>query len=183
MFFEKETGQPATGPERRSMRRFEIRLPALVKLTGNGFQELLTETHNVSARGIFFYIDRPIASGSRLEITLTLPSQITLAEAVRVRFTARVLRTETTQGSSRTGVAAAIEDHEFLRSVAAQEFAGSVSGSMAKAQTKDYDAREPVQDPTRYPMSARSRSSMGSTTKARCLGKGRLPTTRFGRMF
>jgi len=133
MFFEKETGHSATGPERRSMRRFEIRLPALVKLTGNGFQELLTETHNVSARGIFFYIDRPIAPGSRLEITLTLPSQITLAEAVRVRFTARVLRIETTQGSSRTGVAAAIEDYEFLRSVAAQEFAGSVSGSMAKA--------------------------------------------------
>src|SRR5437868_10741580 len=116
MLFEKETGHPAAGPERRSMRRFEIRLPALVKLTGNGFQELLTETHNVSARGIFFYIDRPIASGSRLEITLTLPSQITLAEAVLVRLTARVLRIETTQGSSRTRVVAPTEHYDSLRS-------------------------------------------------------------------
>src|SRR5512133_1491242 len=127
MFFEKETGQPATGPERRVMRRFEIRLPALVKLTGNGFQELLTETQNVSARGIFFYVDRPIAFGSKVEITLTLPSQITLAEAVRVRFTARVVRIEASNGNSRAGVAAVIEEYEFLRSPGAHELASSIS--------------------------------------------------------
>ena len=110
------------------MRRFEIRLPALVTLIGNGFQELLTEIQNVSARGIFFYLDRPVASGSRVEITLTLPSQITLADSVRVRFTGRVLRTETLHGTSRIGVAAAIEEYEFLRSPGAQECLTSVSG-------------------------------------------------------
>ena len=106
------------------MRRFEIRLPALVKVTGNGFQELLTETQNVSARGVFFYVDRPVAPGSKVEITLTLPSHITLTHAVRVRFTARVLRLEPCNGTSRIGVAALIEEYEFLRSVASHESFG-----------------------------------------------------------
>ena len=42
------------GQERRAMRRFEMRLPAIVKLNENGFHEVLTETQNVSARGVFF---------------------------------------------------------------------------------------------------------------------------------
>jgi len=124
MLFEKEASLSATGQERRAMRRFEIRLPALVKLTGNGFQELLTETQNVSARGVFFYVDRPVAPGSKVEVTLTLPSHITLTDAVRVRFTARVLRLEPCNGTSRIGVAALIEEYEFLRSVASPESFG-----------------------------------------------------------
>jgi hypothetical protein len=128
MLFEKGSTAPSPGQERRAMRRFEIRLPALVKLTGNGFQEVVTETQNVSARGIFFYVDRVIPPGSKVEITLTLPAQITLAEVVRVRFTARVLRAESWNGASRTGVAAVIEEYEFLRSPGAQEYASSVSG-------------------------------------------------------
>lgn len=115
------------------MRRFEIRLPALVKLTGNGFQELLTEIQNVSARGVFFYIDRPVAGGSKVEITLTLPSHITLTEAVRVRFTAKILRIEPCKGTSRLGVAALIEEYEFLRSVMSPGlFSSTAAGRIAK---------------------------------------------------
>jgi hypothetical protein len=133
MLFDKEASLPPSGLERRAMRRFAIRLPALVKLTGNGFQEMLTETQNVSARGVFFYIDRPVAPGSKVEITLTLPSHITLTEAVRVRFTARILRMEPCNGSSRMGVAAQIEEYEFLRSVASQGvFGRAVHDSFAK---------------------------------------------------
>jgi hypothetical protein len=122
MLFEREVSVPPSGHERRTMRRFDIRLPALVKLAGKGFQELLTETQNVSARGVFFHVDRPVACGLTLEITLTLPSHITLAEAVRVRFTGRIIRVESSNGTSRVGVAALIEEYEFLRSPAAQEF-------------------------------------------------------------
>jgi hypothetical protein len=101
--------------ERRTMRRFDMRLPALIKLTSDRFQEFVTETHNVSARGVFFYVDRPIAQGSTIEVTLNLPSQVTLSDSVRVRFTGRVVRTELSQ-TSRIGVAALIEEYEFLRS-------------------------------------------------------------------
>jgi hypothetical protein len=122
MLFEKEASLLPAGAERRTMRRFDIRLPALVKLSGNGFQEVLTETQNVSARGVFFYVDRPVAPGSKVEITLTLPSHITLTEAVRVRFRARVLRVEANNGPARMGVAALIEEYEFLRSMVSQKY-------------------------------------------------------------
>src|ERR1700735_1075835 len=57
--------------ERRSMRRFDMRLPAVVHI--EGASEFHTETQNVSARGVFFYLDRAIAAGTQLEVTLTFP--------------------------------------------------------------------------------------------------------------
>jgi hypothetical protein len=102
--------------ERRSMRRFDMRLPAVVKGAGVEFDEFLTETQNVSARGVFFYLDRPVEPGSHLEVTLTFPPHITLTDSVRVRFTARVVRVEDPLPASRIGIAAFIEEYEFLRS-------------------------------------------------------------------
>jgi hypothetical protein len=105
--------------ERRAMRRFDMCLPAAVRADGAELDEVLTETQNVSARGVFFYLDRPIAPGSRIEVTLTFPPHITLTDSVRVRFTARVLRVDAPEFASRVGVAAFIEEYEFLRSAAA----------------------------------------------------------------
>jgi PilZ domain len=104
---------PALSQERRMMRRFDMRLPAIVHFTE---EDLQTETQNVSARGVFFYLDRPLAPGTPLQVTLTFPPHITLTEAVRVRFTARVIRVEPTLPSLRTGIAAMIDNYEFLRS-------------------------------------------------------------------
>ena len=100
------------------MRRFDMRLPAIVKVEDPAVDELLTETQNVSARGVFLYLDRPLAEGSRIHVTLTLPPHVTLTDAVRVRFAARVIRTEAPLPASRVGIAAVIEDYEFLRSAA-----------------------------------------------------------------
>lgn len=104
------------GQERRSMRRFDMRLPATVKLAGTAATETLTETQNVSARGVFLYLDRSLAPGDRFEVTLTFPPHITLTDSVRVRFTARVVRVENPRPSARVGTAAVIEEYEFLRS-------------------------------------------------------------------
>lgn len=95
------------------MRRFDMRLPAIIHITE---QELQTETQNVSARGVFFYLDRSLSPGTQLHVTLTFPPHITLTEAVRVRFTARVIRVEPPLPSLRIGIAAIIENYEFLRS-------------------------------------------------------------------
>jgi hypothetical protein len=100
--------------ERRTMRRFDMRLPAVVRLDPEN--EFHTETQNVSARGVFFYLDRPLPAGTACEVTLTFPPHITLTDAVRVRFTARVIRSESPLPSSRVGTAAMIENYEFLRS-------------------------------------------------------------------
>jgi hypothetical protein len=115
--------------ERRLMRRFDMRLPAVVRLEkpsdhlrSDQSSELQTETQNVSARGVFFYLDRSVPSGTRCEVTLTFPPHITLTDAVRVRFSARVIRSDAPSPSLRVGTAAVIEDYEFLRSGAGPSF-------------------------------------------------------------
>ena len=102
------------------MRRFDMRLPAIVRL--GSASEFRTETQNVSARGVFFYLDQPVSSGTKLEVTLTFPPHITLTDAVRVRFKASVIRVENPLPSARRGVAALIEDYEFLRSNGVTDF-------------------------------------------------------------
>jgi hypothetical protein len=102
------------------MRRFDMRLPAIVRL--EGASEFQTETQNVSARGVFFYLDHPVTTGTKLQVTLTFPPHITLTDAVRVRFFASVIRIETSLFSARIGVAAMIDNYEFLRSSGSPDF-------------------------------------------------------------
>lgn len=99
--------------ERRAMRRFSMKLPASVRVSGipSAFS---VETENVSARGIFFYIDRLMKEGARVEVTMSFPPQVTMTEPLQVRFLARVIRVEP-ETSLRVGVAAQIEEYEFLR--------------------------------------------------------------------
>jgi PilZ domain len=122
MHLRREISTSQSGHERRTMRRFDMRLPATVRVAGLGLRDLSTETQNVSARGVFFYLDRPLAEGARIEVTMTFPPHVTLTEPVRVRFTARVVRIESLQTIAGVGVAAMIEEYEFLRSSSASEF-------------------------------------------------------------
>jgi hypothetical protein len=137
MLSEHKLGMQTESQERRMMRRFDMRLPAVVRinqvpidqdrinqdrLSEDQDSEFHTETQNVSARGVFFYLDRPIPAGTPCEVTLTFPPHITLTDAVRVRFTARVIRVESPLPSSRIGTAAMIEDYEFLRSGGTTDF-------------------------------------------------------------
>jgi hypothetical protein len=99
--------------DRRGMRRFSMKLPASVRISGIP-SEFRTETENVSARGVFFYVERWMSEGSRVEVTMNFPPQVTLADSLQVRCIARVVRVEP-QSSTRSGVAAAIEEYEFVR--------------------------------------------------------------------
>jgi hypothetical protein len=110
----KENDTPS-GQDRRLMRRFDMRLPAVVSIANSDLGEINTETQNVSARGVFFYLDRTLPEGSRVDVTMTFPPHVTLTDSVRVRFTARVLRVESPLPASRVGIAALIEEYEFLR--------------------------------------------------------------------
>ena len=95
------------------MRRFSMRLPALVRVPGIP-REFSIETENVSARGIFFYLDRWLTKGAKVEVTMCFPPQVTMTESLNVRFGAQVVRVEP-ESATRTGVAAMIEEYEFLR--------------------------------------------------------------------
>ena len=104
----------AEAPEKRSTRRFALRLPLSVSYTQAGAQEKTAETRDVSARGICFYLDSTIATGSSIEFTLTLPPEITLTESIRVRCKGKVVRVNDPGPDGKVAVAAVIDEYEFL---------------------------------------------------------------------
>ncbi len=99
--------------EQRNTRRFALQLPVSVKYVEGAAKEQIAQTRDVSARGVFFYMDSNVKVGSDLEFTLTLPSEITLTDSIRVRCKGKVVRVED-KGSDRIGVAAAIDQYDFI---------------------------------------------------------------------
>ena len=104
----------AEAPEKRSTRRFALRLPVSVSYAEDQAHEHSAETRDVSARGICFYLDSAIAAGSAIEFTLTLPPEITLTESIRVRCKGKVVRVNEGAPEGKVAVAAVIEEYEFL---------------------------------------------------------------------
>jgi hypothetical protein len=101
--------------ERRSIKRYPLRLPITVRPTGAsaGGGEIHTESKDVSSHGVYFQMETSLKSGSAVEIMITLPSEITRGEPVRVRCEARVQRSESI-AEGRVGIAAKIERYRFL---------------------------------------------------------------------
>jgi PilZ domain len=100
--------------EKRATRRFALRLPVSVNYNGNTGTAMSAQTRDVSARGICFYLEEPLATGSDIEFTLTLPPEITLTESIRVRCKGKVVRVESGLADSKVPVAAVIDEYEFL---------------------------------------------------------------------
>jgi len=98
--------------ERRGEQRFPLRLPVVVRPTP-GRAEESSLTRDVSAGGVFFYLDGKLAEGTPVELVLTLPAEITLTESILVRCKVKVVRVEGTINGGKTGVAAVIEQYDF----------------------------------------------------------------------
>lgn len=99
-------------PEKRTIRRFSLDLPISVKFLNNGRRELAGHTRDVSSRGIFMYLDTEIATGAPIEFVMKLPPEITVAEAIRVRCTGKILRVD--KAAQEQGVAVAIDKYDFV---------------------------------------------------------------------
>jgi PilZ domain. len=104
---------PQPYAEQRGTRRIALTLPVAVRFADSEAPEMAAQTKDVSARGIYFYMDSHPQAGSRLEFTLTLPPEITLTEEIRVRCVGRIVRVEN-PNPGKVGIAAAIEQYEFL---------------------------------------------------------------------
>lgn len=100
--------------EKRATRRFALRLPVSVNYAGAASAPLPAQTRDVSARGICFYLDAPLNTGSPIEFTLTLPPEITLTESIRVRCKGKVVRVDNGLADAKVPVAAVIDEYEFL---------------------------------------------------------------------
>ena len=100
--------------ERRSIKRYPLRLPITVRPTGvSAGAEIHTESKDVSSHGVYFQMETSLKSGSAVEIMITLPAEITRGEPVRVRCEGRVQRSENV-AEGRVGIAAKIERYRFL---------------------------------------------------------------------
>lgn len=82
---------PPSGVERRIGQRFAFNLPVTLREISSG-AEGLGFTQDVSSRGAFFFTGMALAEGTLIELTLKMPSEITLGEAMRVRCKGQVLR-------------------------------------------------------------------------------------------
>ena len=72
--------------ERRLSRRFMLRLPLTVQWADESVVgEAVTESQEVSSRGLYFHLPKGLYSGFPVEIVMTLPHELTQAGPVRVR--------------------------------------------------------------------------------------------------
>jgi hypothetical protein len=100
--------------EKRSARRFALRIPVTVSHPEASNQVEAAQIRDVSARGISFFVESAVTQGSPIGFTLTLPPEITLTESIRVQCKGRVVRVENGQQEGKLAVAAVIEEYEFL---------------------------------------------------------------------
>jgi c-di-GMP-binding flagellar brake protein YcgR len=109
--------------ERRTARRYDLSLPIIIRVPAE--RELDTQqgkTRDVSTRGLYFVVEQNLEAGSELDLTLTLPAEITNGTEVFVRALGKVVRVERRMedGNTRMGVAAVIERYDIIRGEAAR---------------------------------------------------------------
>ncbi|HZW80544.1 MAG TPA: PilZ domain-containing protein [Candidatus Deferrimicrobiaceae bacterium] len=119
----------SVGVERRIGQRFAFNLPVSLRdvataAEGRGF------TQDLSSRGAFLFTDMALSEGAEIELTLEMPSEITLGENMRVRCRGRILRivkakdtewrlpetaeTKSPQTETKIGVAVCLKGYEYL---------------------------------------------------------------------
>jgi PilZ domain len=79
------------GVERRVGQRFAFNLPVSLRDVATAV-EGLGFTQDLSSRGAFLFTDMALSPDAEIELTLRMPSEITLGENMQVRCRGRVLR-------------------------------------------------------------------------------------------
>jgi hypothetical protein len=121
--------------------RFAFSLPIAMRdvatgIEGHGF------TQDLSSRGVFLITDMALLEGSEIDLTLNMPSEITLGETMRVRCRGRILRvngpTEASHAETKIGAAVCLKGYEYLPEVAEGSKAfNRISALHSHPETKD----------------------------------------------
>jgi hypothetical protein len=118
---------PPVQIERRVGQRFPYLLPVSVCQPSTSVHGIGI-TQDLSSRGVFFLTEVPLAEGSEVELTLQMPSEITLGESMPVRCRGRVLRIvrpvvsgheSSNAAAEKIGVAVRLETYEYLPALSA----------------------------------------------------------------
>ncbi len=154
---------PPVRVERRVGQRFAYLLPLSLRQIPTA-TEGLGFTQDVSSRGVFFFTDSALQEGAEIELTLRMPSEITLGENMLVRCRGRILRiarpatsveeaaslaasdssthtqTQTqarTQAQTKIGVAVRFEGYEYLPETAESSPAYARVSALHRHQEED----------------------------------------------
>jgi c-di-GMP-binding flagellar brake protein YcgR len=104
--------------ERRTARRYDLTLPISIRFASESLVSRQDgRTLDISTRGLYFIVSQDLQAGSELDITLTLPAEVTHGSDVLVRAQGKVVRVEPRleEGETRMGVAAVIERYDIMR--------------------------------------------------------------------
>jgi PilZ domain len=104
--------------ERRTARRYDLSLPVIIRVpVDKEVSSRNGKTRDISTRGVYFTIDQDLGPGAELDITLTLPAEVTRGSEVFIRAMGKVVRVDKKpeSGSARVGIAAVIERYEIIR--------------------------------------------------------------------
>ena len=109
---------PVERGERRKSRRYTLSLPATVNATGQ--EPLNARSRDVSTRGVYLVFDSKegLVPGTELDLTLTLPKEVTCDDDVLVRAHGKTVRMDTygENGTRTVGIAIVFERQHFTRS-------------------------------------------------------------------
>lgn len=101
--------------DRRTARRYDLSLPVLIRVpvdrdACNG------KTRDISTRGVYFVVQDDLAAGAELDLTMTLPAEVTGGTEVFIRAIGKVVRVEKhPENDHHIGVAALIQRYEIVR--------------------------------------------------------------------
>jgi len=98
--------------DRRTLRRFSLDLPIHIKRLNGDTADATGRTRDVSSRGVYMLVSSELKAGAPIEFVMTLPSEITLADPVRVHCQGRILRVD--HDDRELGAAVAIDHYDFV---------------------------------------------------------------------
>ena len=144
---------PPVGIERRVGQRFPYLLPLSLRQPGTSM-EGVGFTQDLSSRGVFFFTDAPVTEGSEIELSLRMPSEITLGENMPVRCRGRVLRVVRPAAKSaheasalaetKIGVAVRFDGYEYLAEASASSAAFPRVSVLHSHQDPNHDDDRPL---------------------------------------
>jgi hypothetical protein len=147
--------------ERRGAQRFDFHLAVAVRQCGTGI-EAHGYTQDLSGRGALLFTDAEIPQGEVVELTLVMPSEITLTESMRVRCRGKVVRVIAPTVGNHCGLAVQIAGYEFLPDAASA--ADGISSGQRIAALHDHKHDPESESSSRSHNGPASRSAAGILT-------------------
>jgi hypothetical protein len=142
---------PPVQIERRVGQRFSFLLPVSFHDVASGMHGL-GFTQDLSSRGVFFFTETALREGTEIELTLNMPSEITLGESMRVRCRGHVLRVvmRSDQGMAQSSIPAFASSETATLESKRPESQASESKIAVAVRLEVYEYLDPAEPPAAF---------------------------------